>query len=63
VTKGVGGAFRGQSSEAAPRIVVTAGKVFRGLAVHPQGWSPEARGVLAGLVVLQKSAGGVWEQV
>jgi len=39
--------------------VATADRVF-GLVVHPQGWSPEARGVPAGLVALQKSAGGVW---
>lgn len=29
VTKGVGAVIRGKSSEAAPRVVVTAGKVFR----------------------------------
>jgi hypothetical protein len=48
------------SSEAAPRIVVTAGKVFWALPFIRKDEVRKLAGVLAGLVVLQKSAGGVW---
>lgn len=63
MTTGVGAVVRGKSSEAAPRIVATAGKVFSALSFIRKDEVRKLAGVLAGLVVLQKLAGGVWRRV